>query len=90
MRFLRELDGRIQRVDWKLKILGWGLIALSVWFLTHGQLDAAAISFTNGSALLAQAKWDRKAGASLRDVRIATGLPRQDPNRIEDGTVEPK
>ena len=69
------LSNKMQRIDWKLQLLGWGLLGLSAWLTWRMQLDAAALAFANGIALLAQAKWDRKAGLSL---------PRRDPRRTPE------
>lgn len=74
---LKELDGRLQRIDWKLYALSAALFALAVWLAWNGQYAAAAYVFSSSAAYSAQAKWDKLAGKNI--------IPRRDPARQNGG-----
>lgn len=74
---LKELDGRIQRIDWKLYALSAALSVLAAWLAWNGQFAAAAYVFSSAAGYAAQAKWDKQAGKNF--------IPRRDPNRQNGG-----
>lgn len=86
---LKELDGRIQRIDWKLTALAVALYVLGAWLAYRGQYEGASIAIATASGWMAQAHWDRVAGRRPPGKGWqAAGIQRQAP-REEDKPQDP-